>query len=253
LIGIAVITGLLVGLREVKKSGQDADLYFNFFFIVVVACIIGARIYYVIFSWDEYKNDLLKIFAIREGGLAIYGVVIAAAVTAIIYNRIKKYSFPLFTDTGVFGLIIGQAIGRYGNFTNREAFGGYTNSLFAMQYRTDTVPWYDKKLVEPLVTYMDATYIQVHPTFFYESMWNICLFIALQFYKKHKAFDGEIFLMYLGGYGLGRLWIEGLRTDQLKLFGTGIPVSQLLSGLLVAFSIGMIIYNRFIKPQTKRA
>ena len=246
-IGIAVLTGLLVALREARKSGQDQELYYNYFFFAIISCIIGARLYYVIFSWGDYKDDLLKMFAFREGGLAIYGAVIAAVISAYIYTRIKKYNFLLFLDTGIFGLIIGQAIGRYGNFFNREAFGGFTNSPFAMQYELSTVGGLSQDLLEKIkvtVPQFSADYIQVHPTFFYESMWNIGLFIFLQIYRKHKKFTGEIFFLYLLGYGFGRFWIEWLRTDQLKLFGSNLAVSQLLSALIFVFAGGIIIYKR---------
>jgi len=247
LIGIAVLTGLLVALREARKSGQDKELYYNYFFVAVISCIIGARLYYVIFSWSEYKDNLLKIFAFREGGLAIYGAVIAGIISAKIYTKVKKYNFWLFADTGVFGLIMGQAIGRYGNFINREAFGGKTSSIFAMQYKLSTVRGVSSDLIEQLkvtVPQFNTEYIQVHPTFLYESMWNVTLFIFLQIYKKHKKFTGEIFLLYLFGYGIGRFWIEGLRTDQLKLFGSGLAVSQVLSVVLVIFSGALIFYKR---------
>jgi len=249
----AIFTGLLVGLREARKSGQDTDLYFNYFFYAVVSAILGARAYYVIFSWDEYRHDLIKVFAFREGGLAIYGAIIAITAAAVIFTKVKKYNFWLFADTGVFGLMIGQAIGRYGNFFNREAFGGYTSSLLAMQYRLDTVHMgVTENIRANLAEYGGAKYIQVHPAFLYESIWSVILFIGLQFYKKHKAFDGEVFLLYLFGYGFGRFWIEGLRTDQLKFFGTNVAVSQALSAALVVFAASTIVIKRVLKKKRER-
>ncbi|MDR0957671.1 MAG: prolipoprotein diacylglyceryl transferase [Clostridiales bacterium] len=242
-IAIAVITGLLVAVNEAKKSGQNENLYYDYFIIAVIVGIIGARIYYVIFSWQEYKNDLLKIFALREGGLAIYGAVIAVVIWAVIFTKKKKYDFWLFVDTGIFGLIIGQVIGRWGNFFNREVFGGFTNSFFAMQYRLDTVhAEIREQIMDNLITYEGAQYIQVQPTFLYESLWNIGLFVILQIYKKHKAFTGEIFALYLFGYGLGRFWIEGIRTDQLMI--AGVPASQALSLVFIILSAVFIAYKR---------
>ena len=247
IIGIAVLAGLLWGgYMEPRRAGQKPDYYVDFFFYVVPICVICARLYYVIFSWSEYKNDLLKIFMFREGGLAIYGAIIAAPLTAYVYCKIRKLNFRLFADTGVLGLLLGQAIGRWGNFINHEVFGDYTDSLFAMRYQIESVNASDltQKILDNLVSYKEALYIQVHPAFLYESVWNILLFIALSIYRRHKKFDGEILALYLFGYGVGRFFIEGLRTDQLKFFGTGFPVSQLISILMIAGSTAFIIYGR---------
>ena len=158
----------------------------------------------------------------------------------------KKLSAPLIFDTAGLGLVTGQMIGRWGNFFNREAFGEYTNNLFAMRLPVDAVRSGD--ITDLMRTHMEiedgVSYIQVHPTFLYESLWCMMILILLLLYRRHKKFDGEIFLMYLGGYGLGRLWIEGLRTDQLWIPGTEIPVSQVLAGMLVIVSAGIIVYNR---------
>lgn len=264
-IACGMALGYLVAEWQAKRTGQDKDLYLDFALYAILLSVIGARIYYVIFAWDEFKNDPIQIFNIRNGGLAIYGGVITAIITGFVYTRIKKYSFALLADTGCLGLITGQIIGRWGNFFNREAFGKYTNNPFAMlldvrdvssdytapvSYLTEKYalrPDALKRIMEirenPVVI-NGITYIQVHPTFLYESVWNLCVLILLIIYSKHKKFNGEIFLLYLAGYGLGRVWIEGLRTDQLFLWNTPFAVSQLLSGLLVISAMAVIIYKR---------
>jgi phosphatidylglycerol:prolipoprotein diacylglycerol transferase len=214
---------------------------------VLITSIIGARLYYVIFSLDSYKDNFLRIFNIREGGLAIYGGVIAAFITGIVYTRIKKLAFWPFADVCAPCLILGQAVGRWGNFFNREVFGHYTDSLFAMRYLADQVPVIPASVQANLVLVGDIQYIQVQPAFLYESVWNLLVFGFLTYYKHHKKCDGEIVLLYLIGYGIGRFIIEGIRTDQLMLFGTGIPISQLLSAILViAAAIVFVIRRRQI-------
>lgn len=211
----------------------------------MIAAIIGARIYYVIFEWDYYSAHPLEIFNLRAGGLAIYGGVLASALTLFIFTKVKKLKFWLMADTAVQGLIIGQIIGRWGNFFNREAFGGYTDSLFAMQLPVSEAKGITQELIEHLVTIDGVSYVQVHPTFLYEGTWNLLLFIGICLYKRHKKFDGEIFAIYLMGYGVGRFIIEGLRTDQLviKALG-GIAASQVLSIILIVLAVAFVIYNR---------
>ena len=188
----------------------------------------------------------MQIFNTRGGGLAIYGGVIAAVLTAIVYCKKKKYSFFLFADTAVPGLVLGQIIGRFGNFMNREAFGEYTDSLFAMRLKVSDVTSANitSTMREHISIQDGIRYIQVHPTFLYESLWCMVLLIILFAYRKHKKYEGELFLMYLFGYGLGRFWIEGLRTDQLLLPGVGIAVSQLLAGAIVVGTGAAMLYLR---------
>lgn len=246
LIGIGILSGVLIASHIAKKTGQDPDLYFDLAMYAVVLSIIGARVYYVVFSWDMYKNDWKSIFNIRQGGLAIYGGIITAIITVFVYGRIKNISAPILFDTVGPGLAIGQAIGRWGNFFNREAFGEYTNGLLAMKLPVDAVRTSDiTELMQKHLEEIDGvSYIQVHPTYLYESLWCLCLLIFLLNYRKHKKFDGEVFLLYLLGYALGRVWIEGLRTDQLKLPGVGFPVSQLLAGIMIVGSIILIVWGR---------
>lgn len=238
IIGIGVMAGVLMAVYEAKLSGQDTELYWDFSIYAIIFSIIGARLYYVAFSWEQYKDNLLSIFNTRQGGMAIYGAVIGAFITAGIYCRIKKLPFLQLCDTCVPGLILGQAIGRWGNFMNREVFGEYTDNLLAMRLPIDAVrPW---DISENITAHIieGTNYIQVHPTFLYESMWNLFIFCVLIFYRKYRKYHGETTLLYLGGYGLGRCVIEGIRTDQLLIPGTQLAVSQILAGALLVFAIG---------------
>ncbi|WP_073106074.1 prolipoprotein diacylglyceryl transferase [Hespellia stercorisuis] len=246
IIGCGMLLGFYMASREAKRTRQDPEMYFDLGIIGIICGIIGARIYYVIFSWDTYKDDLLSIFNTRGGGLAIYGGVIAAVITVLVFAHVKKLSAPQLFDTVAPSLLAGQMIGRWGNFFNREAFGEYTNSLFAMQLPVDAVN--SSSITEKMRAHIESidgvAFIQVHPTFLYESLWCFVLLMILFAYRKHKKYEGEIFLLYLFGYGLGRVWIEGLRTDQLKLPGIGFPVSQLLAGLIVVVTGAMLLYLR---------
>lgn len=248
--GVVIALGMIVGYYvaewQARRTNQNPDNYLDFTLFAVPISVICARIFYVIFSWDLYKDNIWSVFNTRNGGLAIYGGVIGAVVTAYIFARIKKMNFALLLDTGCLGLITGQIIGRWGNFFNCEAFGGYAgNSLFAMK-----LPWNVAKSHMSLANalameqYVVEDSILVHPTFLYESVWNLMLLIVLIIYSKHKKFDGEIILFYLIGYGLGRFWIESMRTDQLLLWNTKIPVSMALSVLLIIASLGVFIYKR---------
>lgn len=242
IIGLGVLAGILMAAWEAKRTDQDPDTYYDLAIYAVIFSVIGARLYYVAFSWDMYKDDLLSIFNIRNGGLAIYGGVIAAIITVYVFAKVKKLSFGQLTDTAGLGLILGQIIGRWGNFFNREAFGEYTNNLFAMQLPLDAVRSSD--VTEAMMQHIEiidgVKYIQVHPTFLYESLWNLGVLILLLILRKYKKFQGQVFLMYLFGYGVGRFWIEGLRTDQLLIPYVGLPVSQVLALVLVIVSAIMI-------------
>lgn len=246
IIALGMVAGYLMADWQARRTGQNPELYLDFALYAIILSVIGARIYYVVFAWDEYKDNLWQIFNIRGGGLAIYGGIITAIICAMVYSKIKKVPLGLLADTGCIGLITGQIIGRWGNFFNREAFGGYTDNLFAMQLKKADVAASNitPELLENIKMINGVEYIQVHPTFLYESLWNVCLLILLIIYTKHKKFDGEIILLYLAGYGLGRAWIEGLRTDQLLFWGTNVAVSQILSIILVIGSIGVIVYKR---------
>ena len=248
--GIVIVTGMMIAIwiaqREAKRTGQNPEQYLDLAMIGIAAGILGARIYYVIFAWDYYKDDLLSIFNIRQGGLAIYGGIIGARIAVVIYSRKKKQNFSLLMDTASMSIVFGQIMGRWGNFFNREAFGDYTNNLFAMQLPVSAVRANEitQKMWDHVVTVNGVEYIQVHPTFLYESLWNVGVLLFLFWFRKRKKFNGEVFLMYLIGYGLGRIWIEGLRTDQLLLPVVGLPVSQLLSGCLVVGCTILVVWKR---------
>ena len=248
--GIVIVTGMMIAIwiaqREAKRTGQNPEQYLDLAMIGIAAGILGARIYYVILAWDYYKDDLLSIFNIRQGGLAIYGGIIGACIAGVIYSRKKKQNFSLLMDTASMSIVFGQIMGRWGNFFNREAFGDYTNNLFAMQLPVSAVRANEitQKMWDHVVTVNGVEYIQVHPTFLYESLWNVGVLLFLFWFRKRKKFNGEVFLMYLIGYGLGRIWIEGLRTDQLLLPVVGLPVSQLLSGCLVVGCTILVVWKR---------
>lgn len=245
IIGIGMLAGIWIAQSDAKRRGQDPELYLDFALYAIICSIIGARIYYVVFEWDYYKENLLQIFNLRAGGLAIYGGVIAGAITMIVYTRAKKVSFFSMADTGVLGLVTGQIIGRWGNFFNCEAFGGYTDSLLAMRIKLSLVN--DNMLNADVLSHKivenGVEFIQVHPTFLYESCWNLCLLLFMLWFRKHKQYDGQMLWIYLCGYGLGRFWIESLRTDQLILFGTGLPVSQALSLVLILAAAANLIWR----------
>ena len=245
IIGIGVMAGLLTVTRIAKKTGQNPDDYWDFAIWGILFGVIGARLYYVAFSWDDYKDNLLNIFKLRSGGLAIYGGVIAAYITLYVWCRIKKKSMALVGDTAMPGLILGQAIGRWGNFMNREVFGDYYNGLFSMQIPVSDVRD-PSDITEKVASHIPegANYINVHPTFLYESVWNLLVFVLLLVYRKHKKFDGELCLLYLGGYGVGRFIIEGIRTDTLFVPGTTIPVSQILALVMVVAAVVIDILVR---------
>lgn len=256
IIAAGFLMGLYIAMREAKRTGQDPELYVDYLLCMAIPAIVGARLYYVIFSWDYYKQDLTRIFKIREGGLAIFGGIIAGVLVLLIFSRVRKQSFFKMLDTISMGILIGQIMGRWGNFFNREAFGGFTENLFAMQIPVD----YFKQMgrlgeltqtnllahtVEAAVGGTSMTCIQVHPTFLYECLWNVGVLLIIFLYRKNKKFDGELFAMYLAGYGAGRFWIEGLRVDQLQIGNTGLAVSQILSAILVITAVSAILWMRF--------
>lgn len=257
IIGIGMLAGIWLAQADAKRRGQNPDTYLDFALYAIIFSIIGARLYYVIFQWDAYKDNLLQIFNLRAGGLAIYGGVIGAVLTLIVFTRVRKLSFFSMADSGVLGLILGQIIGRWGNFFNTEAFGGYTDNLLAMRIKLSLVnpSMISQELLDHKIVEQGIEYIQVHPTFLYESLWNVGVLAFMLWYRKRKKFDGEMLWIYLLGYGIGRAWIEGLRTDQLMLFGTGIAVSQALSMVLAVTSACILIFKHYSlknKPEEKK-
>lgn len=224
IIAVGFILAVIYAMKSTKRHKVDDDKLLNCAIVGLITAVIGARLYYVIFRWDYFKNDLTAIFKIHEGGLAIYGGLIGALIGGLTVAKIQKMKIPPVLDLAALGFLIGQGIGRWGNFTNQEAFGSPTN-----------LPW---RMVS------EATSgIGVHPCFLYESLWCLLGFVILHFYSKHQKFDGEIFLLYIVWYGFERTIVEGLRTDSLYLPFAPIRVSQLLSLLLFAAGIALLIYN----------
>lgn len=253
IIAVGLYIGTVVAAHLAKKTSLGEDMIWSFILYAAVISIICARLYYVAFEWDMYKDNLKNILNLREGGLAIYGGVIGAFITIFCFSKAKKINPLVLGDCGVAGLILGQAIGRWGNFFNREVFGGYTDNLVAMRLPLAAVRSLDvtPELAEAMGE--GVNYIQVHPTFLYESLWNIMVFVLIMVFWKRKKFDGEVILWYLGGYGLGRAWIEYIRTDQLYIPGTHVPVSMVVAIVLVVFSIVMEVVTRMrIKSGKKK-
>ena len=264
IVATAMLVGYLVAEHNAKRFSIDPENVMDFAIIVIIVAIIGARAYYVIFHWDSFKDAPLSILNLRTGGLAIYGGVIAAIITAVVFCKVKKIRFGSFADVCIPGLLIGQVIGRWANFFNREAFGSYTDNIFAMQmdvravggdYLLTEAALRNKyagneqaleKILEQLsknVTVDGVSYIQAHPTFLYESLWNLGAFILVSVYAKYKRFHGELLAWYAVLYGAGRFWIESLRTDQLFFFSTNIPVSQIVAIIMIAGGLGFIVFN----------
>lgn len=218
-------------MYRAKQIGIDSEQIIDFALFVIPIGVLGARLYYVFMELDSFDTvwDALNI---RNGGLAIYGGIIAGAITVFCVCKYKKIDFLAFADCVVPGLIMAQAIGRWGNFMNGEAFGGITDSFLRMGILN----------YNSMYTFNTTEMVYVHPTFLYESLWNIAGFVAINFFYKHKKYDGQIFLMIFGWYGLGRMWIEGLRTDSLYLFGTSIRVSQALAALIFITCATLLIY-----------
>lgn len=265
--GMIIACGFLLAYvfvsKEAERTGQNPEIYLDYLLWMIIPAILGARLYYVLFSASSFFKPgqgvwttIKGIFNIRGGGLAIYGGVIAGILVLVIFAKKRKLSIPQMLDTAVMGLLIGQIMGRWGNFFNREAFGGYTDSLFAMAI---PVSFFDQKgsvaslvsrgiitqeMVDHVVEFNGAEFIQVHPTFLYESVWNLLLLLIIFFYRKNKRFEGELFLMYLWGYGLGRVWIEGLRSDSLMI--GGMKVSQLLAAGCVVVASVLIARKRLV-------
>ena len=246
--GVIIALGVLLGFsltnHESNRLGYPKDIWWDFAVPAVLFSVLGARIYYVVFSWDYYGQHLDQLLNIRGGGLAIYGGVIGGFLTLLVFCKIRKQNLWKMADVAVLGLLVGQIIGRWGNFMNREAFGGYTDGLFAMQLPIEAVRKSDISADIAAHIVDGVNYIQVHPTFLYESVLNLVLLIVLWFYRKHKEFDGDMMLIYLGGYGIIRFFVEGLRTDQLQIGSTGIAVSQMLGIGLFIFSLGVQIIVR---------
>ena len=243
ILAFAMLMGLLLCMKQAKRFGLKEDNVLDMVLWAVPICIIGARLYYVLFYLDLYRRpdgslDWGEMIAIWDGGIAIYGAVIAGVLVAYFYTRHKKLKFAAMTDLCVMGLMLGQCIGRWANFINREAFGGPTDLPWRMRLWTSA-----------------TEYVEVHPTFLYESLWNLVGVLLLIFVMtKIRRFDGQNTWFYFLWYGIGRTWVEGLRTDSLylfdwTLFGQPIRVSQALSVVMVLISASVLIYQLCIKKR----
>ena len=253
IIAAAVFRSVVLCMRRARKTGQKPENYIDLAVIGIISAIIGARLYYVLFSLDYYLANPGQIINIRSGGLAIYGGIAGGFLAGYIVCRIKKISYLQVLDTVAPCIALGQALGRWGNFFNLEAYGDYTDSLFAMRIRlSDASGVVSDSIREHIISVNGTDYIQVHPTFLYESCWCLLLFILIMVFRKYQQYNGEVLLWYLGGYSLERVIVEGLRTDSLKLWNTGIAVSQLLSAVLLAFSLTLLIINRIRIIKQKR-
>lgn len=232
--GIIIAMGFLLAVfyscRRADQFGLTQDNIIDMLLWAVPLAVIGARAYYCIFSWEMYRDNPIRVLYIWEGGLAIYGGVIGAVTGLLVSMKIKHVKASAMMDIGGLGLLIGQSIGRWGNFINREAFGEVTDSFLRMG-----------------LTDMGGNVTYYHPTFLYESLWNALGLVILHFYSKKRKYDGQIFTMYVGWYGLGRVFIEGLRTDSLYVLGTNLRVSQLLAGVCVLAAAVLLFYNRVFR------
>lgn len=230
IIAVGFLLAVLYAARRCKQFGITQDQLIDMLICAVPSAIVCARAYYCLFQWDLYRNDPIRVLYIWEGGLAIYGGVIGAVLAVVIYSKVKKISTAAMLDIGGLGLLIGQSIGRWGNFINREAFGAATDSFLRMG-----------------LTDLSGKVIYVHPTFLYESVWNALGLLLLHFLSKKRKYDGQVFVAYLGWYGLGRMVIEGLRADSLYFFGTNLRISQLVAGLCVIFAAVFLFYNKVFR------
>lgn len=248
LITLGLVLAVIYCMPKMKRFGLDADRAIDAVIGGVIGGIIGARAYYVIFNWSEYKGDFKEIFNTRGGGLAIYGGIIGAVLVGLVICKFRKVKILPMLDITVLGFLIGQGIGRWGNFINQEAYGSNTDSLFGMTggriqaelawESTDMSGDMAQKGIEVFADYA------VHPCFLYESLWCLLGFVILSFISKHRKYDGQIFLMYLGWYGAERFFVEGLRTDSLMI--GNIRVSQLLSAIIFVVSVVLqiVIFSR---------
>lgn len=246
LITIGVILGLYLVIREFKRRNYSIDDALDMAIYVVVSGFIGARLYYVIWEWNSYKDNPITALYIWNGGLAIYGGVIAGAIALFIYAKIKKYKITTLMDMAAPSLVLAQAIGRWGNFFNKEAFGMPVDnpSLQFFPYAVQ-IPYINRPK-----EYLASDWFQA--TFFYESMACLIIFAIIFLYRKRQKFSGELVLIYLFLYGIERSIVEGFRTDSLYIFNTGIRVSQALSIFLVIFSAGLLAWNYYRVYKNKR-
>lgn len=251
LYGVLIAVGTLLGtvfvLLEAKRSRQDQNKYLCIILLSLISAVFGSRLCYVSFSWKMYSSAPMGIFHMRDGGYMLYGGLFAGILAVWIFCRFAHMPFWQIADTVCLGILLGQAVGRWGNFFNRESFGEYTDSLFAMQIPVSMVRSAEVSgaMRDNMMTIEGISYIQVHPVFLYESIWCLLLFILLSLLRK-KKFHGEIFMLYLSGYGLGRFFFEWLRTDKVFIPGTRIDISLVISAALVLIFVPAVIIQRIM-------
>ena len=236
IIATGALLGIYLGMKEAERVGWNKEIIIDFVFYAIIFAILSARIYYVVFEWERYADGpFWKVFAIWEGGIAIHGAILGGVLTAIVFAKVRNIDFWKLVDIAAPSLILGQAIGRWGNFMNQEAHGGpvseqaYENFL---QYLPDFI-----------MNQMTIDGIMYHPTFLYESVWNVVVFVFLILLRKYNPIRGEIFLSYLILYSVGRFFIEGMRTDSLYII-EGLRTAQVVSVTLILIGIILIIYRR---------
>lgn len=249
ILGTAALVGLLLALREARRVGMDPEIIMDVVMYAVPAAIIGARIYYVIFRWDEYYSTHPgEIIAIWHGGIAIHGALIASVLTGYMYSRIKKISFWRLADIIAPSLIIGQGIGRWGNFMNQEAHGGPVTLEFLQGLHLPQFIINQMHILDPVTN----TYQYYHPTFLYESIWNIAGFLLLITIRRVvKMKRGDLFLSYVIWYSIGRFFVEGLRTDSLMLTES-LRIAQVISLVLLACALILMVVRRRLGYADKR-
>ena len=265
--GLLIAVGMLLGIAfvvlQAKRNNQNPNMYLGMTIFALIGGVIGARLYYVAFSWSYFSNKtIMNILDIRNGGMAIYGAIFGGAIFAALFCKIARQPFMKMADTASIGMLIGQIIGVWGNFFNRESFGEYTDCIFAMRLPLSAVRANDVTTLmrEHMETIDGVSYIQMHPLFLYECIWCLLLLLILLGYNRKKSFQGEIFMRYLAGYGLGKIFLEWLRTDSLYIPGTKIPVSLVVSvvlfvvfGLMTAISRSMAKKREAFRKRRREA
>jgi len=254
------ILALIIASKEAQRTGQNDEDYLDFFLWLVIPAIAGARIYYIIFNHERFiqpgkslGKTILDMVNIHNGGLAVYGGLIAGVLAGFIFAKKKRLNFPLFGDTIALGVVAAQILGRWGNFFNRECFGSYTASKFRMAIPVNyfSSGYFQTLRNEGVITsemlsnqelVKGIACFTVHPTFLYEGLWNLALLIFLLLYRKKKKFDGELAMIYVAGYGLGRFWIEWMRTDSLMI--GSLKVSQVVAAICFFLAVAVIVKNR---------
>lgn len=262
--GILIAVGALLGMGmvtlEAKRNGEDQNKYLDMMIISLLASVIGSRLFYVLFSWELYSGNLREILDFRNGGYAFYGGLLTGVLAAAIFCRIAKMNFWRMADSVSIGILLGQIIGRWGNFFNRESFGEYAELPWAMQLPISAVRSGEVSgtMRDNLLTINGISYIQVQPVFLYESLWCLFLLLVLLTLRRKKKFEGELFMLYLAGYGLGRFFFEWLRTDKLYIPGTKIGISLGIAAALFLICAptvivrGVMTHKRAVRRRRRR-